>query len=145
MKFIKKKIFVVFMLCLMLCMTFSIPVLAATNTFSKSIRLSTTGKTCFSFGSITGKNNSVTQVKVYLNAASGTDPFDIYIESPSGTVVSLTPSPKSGTYYIKSFNGENPKGTWCAWIKRRGETSNPDQIYPLTISATVGVSVEYDQ
>lgn len=59
-------------------------------------------------------------------------------------MVTLTSPTKSGTYYIKSFNGENPKGTWCAWIERRGETSNPDQMYPLTISATVGVSVEYD-
>lgn len=79
MKFIKKKILVVFMACLMLCMTFSIPVLAATNTFSKSIRLSTTGKTCFSFGSISGENILITQVKIYLNVASGTDAFDIYI------------------------------------------------------------------
>lgn len=124
-------------------MTFSIPVLAATNSFSKSIRLSTTEKTCFSFGSM-GENALVTQVKVYLNAASGTDPFDVYIESPSGTVVTLTPSTKSGTYLINNFNGENPKGTWCAWIESRDETSNPNQMYPMTTSVTIGVSVEYD-
>lgn len=143
MKLIKKKIFVVFVTCLMLCTTFSIPVLAATNTFSKSIRLSTTGKTCFSLGSMS-ENTVVTQVKVYLNVASGTDPFDFYIESPSGTVVTFQPSTKSGTYYINSFNGENPKGTWCAWIERRDETSNPNQMYSMTITATIGVSVEYN-
>lgn len=144
MKIVKMRIIKTFVVCLMTILMFSIPVLAATNTFSKSIRLSTTGKTCFSFGSFSGENTLITQVKIYLNVASGTDAFDICIESPSGTVVTLTPLLKSGTYYINSFNGENPKGTWCAWIERRGEASNPNQMYPLTISATIGVSVEHN-
>lgn len=91
-----------------------------------------------------GENALVTQVKVYLNVASGTDPFDIYIESPSGTVITLTPSTKSGTCLINSFNGENPNGTWCAWIERRNETSNTNQMYPITTSVKIEVSVEYD-
>lgn len=146
MKIVKKRIIKTFVVSLMTILMFSMPVLAATNTFSKSIRLSTTEKTNFSYGSITGKNTLITQVKVYLNVVNGSEPnaFDLYIESPSGTVVTLPPSTKSVTYYINSFNGENPKGTWCAWIERRDETSNPNQMFPMTISATIGVSVEHN-
>lgn len=32
-----------------------------------------------SSGSVLGTNPKITQVKVYLNVASGTDPFDLYI------------------------------------------------------------------
>ena len=144
MKKIKKKLLSIIIACFITCLLFSIPVLAASSSLSKSIRLSTTGKTYFSSGSYIGENVVVTQVKVYLNVASGTDPFDFYIESPSGTVVTFQPSTKSGTYNINSFNGENPKGTWCAWIERRDETSNPNQMNPITITATIGVSVEYN-
>ena len=146
MKSVKRRIFTFILACFTTCIMFSMPVLAASSSVSKSIRLSTTGKTCFSFGSILGKNTLITQVKVSLNAVSGTEPnaFDLYIESPSGTVITLPSSTKSVTYCINSFNGENPKGAWWAWIERRDETSNPNQMYPMTTSVTIGVSVEYD-
>ncbi|MBD5466500.1 MAG: hypothetical protein HDR22_11965 [Lachnospiraceae bacterium] len=140
MKLIKKKILVVLIACLMLGMTFSIPVLAATNSVSKSIRLTTYKKTSFSSGSLAGDDIQVTQVKIYINSFIEPEgSFGVYIESPSGTVAELIPSTKPGTYYINSFNGENPKGMWYAWI----ETKETASIENITVNATMTVTYSY--
>ena len=139
MKLIKKKSFIMFVVLLMSVLMFSIPVLAAANTFSKHIRLSTIKKTCFSLGSVTGENIQIAQVKVFVNISSGTEPFTIYLESPEGTVVSFIPT-KSGTYSTTNFNGESPKGTWCAWIERMDGNSIQSE---LIVNATIGVGYSY--
>lgn len=90
------------------------------------------------------KNFKITQVKVYLNVASGTDPFDLYIESPEGTVARLTPSTKSRTYYVTDFVCENPKGDWYLQIENLGKTYDPNKLYPAsTVTATITVTYSY--
>ena len=95
-------------------------------------------------GSVLGTNPKITQVKVYLNVASGTDPFDLYIESPEGTVARLTPSTKSRTYYVTDFVCENPKGDWYLQIENLGKTYDPNKLYPAsTVTATITVTYSY--
>ena len=97
-----------------------------------------------SSGSVLGTNPKITQVKVYLNVASGTDPFDLYIESPEGTVARLTPSTKSRTYYVTDFVCENPKGDWYLQIENLGKTYDPNKLYPAsTVTATITVTYSY--
>ena len=105
-------------LCVSLCIMFSKPVLAASSSISKTIRLTTYNKTKLSFGSLTGTDIQITQVKIYINRSSGTEgSFVICLESPSGTIIKLKPSSGSVIYSTSNFNGENPKGTWYAWIE----------------------------
>lgn len=112
MKSVKRRIFTSVLACLMACIMFSMPVLAASSNFSKTIRLTTNNKTSFSLGSFAGKDTQITQVKIGITMASGMDGFfPVYLESPSGTVIKLMPKSNSIIYYITSFNGENPKGT----------------------------------
>lgn len=76
----------------------------------------------------------------YINRASGTEgSFVICLESPSGTVIKLKPSTGSVTYSTSSFNGENPKGTWYAWI----EMDETASIQNVTVSASVTVTYSY--
>ena len=95
---IKKRALTSIAVCFMACLMFSMPVLAASNSFSKTtVKLNAIDGGVsqiakVSSGSVLGTNPKITQVKVYLNVASGTDPFDLYIESPEGTVARLTPS-----------------------------------------------------
>ena len=143
MKLIKKKILVILVVCFMLGISFSAPVLAATNTISKAIRLNTNGKTNFSLGSSVSTNSQVAQVKVSINISNGSaaPSYTVYIESPKGTMASFIPSTGSKTYIINSFDGENPKGTWSAWIEKTGEDSSPDPNY-LLVTITVGITIE---
>lgn len=150
MKVVRKKVLTTIMACFMACLMFSMPVLAATNSFSKTtVKLNAIdgGVSKISkvtSGSVLGTSPKITQVKVYLNVASGTDPFDLYIESPSGKAAKLTPSTKSGTYYVTDFNGENPKGEWYVHIENLGITYDPIKIYPVsTVTATLTVTYSY--
>ena len=140
---IKKRALTSIAVCFMACLMFSMPVLAASNSFSKTtVKLSQIAKV--SSGSVLGTNPKITQVKVYLNVASGTDPFDLYIESPEGTVARLTPSTKSRTYYVTDFVCENPKGDWYLQIENLGKTYDPNKLYPAsTVTATITVTYSY--
>lgn len=150
MKVVRKKVLTTIMACFMACLMFSMPVLAATNSFSKTtVKLNAidggvSNISKVSSGSVSGTSPKITQVKVYLNVARGTDPFDLYIESPSGKAAKLTPSTKSGTYYVTDFNGENPKGEWYVHIENLGITYDPIKIYPVsTVTATLTVTYSY--
>lgn len=150
MNIIKKRALTSIAVCFMACLMFSMPVLAASNSFSKTtVKLNAIDGGVsqiakVSSGSVLGTNPKITQVKVYLNVASGTDPFDLYIESPEGTVARLTPSTKSGTYYVTDFVGENPKGDWYLQIENLGKTYDPNKQYPAsTVTATITVTYSY--
>lgn len=90
MKVVRKKVLTTIMACFMACLMFSMPVLAATNSFSKTtVKLNAidggvSNISKVSSGSVLGTSPKITQVKVYLNVASGTDPFDLYIEVQAG-------------------------------------------------------------
>ena len=81
---IKKRALTSIAVCFMACLMFSM-VLAASNSFSKTtVKLNAIDGGVsqiakVSSGSVLGTNPKITQVKVYLNVASGTDPFDLYI------------------------------------------------------------------
>lgn len=147
---IKKRALTSIAVCFMACLMFSMPVLAASNSFSKTtVKLNAIDGGVsqiakVSSGSVLGTNPKITQVKVYLNVASGTDPFDLYIESPEGTVARLTPSTKSRTYYVTDFVCENPKGDWYLQIENLGKTYDPNKLYPASaVTATITVTYSY--
>ncbi|MBD5466499.1 MAG: hypothetical protein HDR22_11960 [Lachnospiraceae bacterium] len=150
MKTMKKKVFTTVLACFMACLMFSMPVLASSNYFTKSTAKlnamdgNVSAIKSFTSGSVSGTNPKITQVKVYLNVASGTDPFTFYLKSPEGTVAELYPSTKSGTYYITDFNGENPSGTWYVQIENQGITYDPNKLYPAsTVTPSVTVTYSY--
>lgn len=126
MKRVTKRVFTAVMACMMACLMFVTPVLAATNNFSKTtVKLNAisggTSKTSnVTSGSVSGSNPSITKVELYCNVASGTDPYTIYVKSPSGTTKSISGPTKSGTITITGFEGENPSGTWSIWIQNNG-------------------------
>ena len=101
-------------------------VFAASSFFSKSttkLNAYSGGKSyesSFSSGSITD-GAKVTSVKIAYNVASGTDPYKVYLVSPSGTVYSASgPTSSTTVSNINVFNGEDPKGTWKAYIINSG-------------------------
>lgn len=73
---IKKRALTSIAVCFMACLMFSIPVLAASNSFSKTtVKLNAIDGGVsqiakVSSGSVLGTNPKITQVKVYLNVAS---------------------------------------------------------------------------
>jgi len=82
-------------------------------------------------------------VELYCNVASGTDPYTIYVKSPSGTTKSISGPTKSGTITITGFEGENPSGTWSIWIQNNGVSYNGN-IYPVsTVTITLKVAYSY--
>lgn len=95
MKRLTKKVFTTVMACLMACLMFVTPVLAATNCFSKTttklnaINGGTSRYCSITSGSVSGNNPSITKLELYCNAASGTDPYTIYVKSPDGTIISF--------------------------------------------------------
>jgi subtilisin-like proprotein convertase family protein len=94
-------------------------------------------------GSVSGSNPSITKVELYCNVASGTDPYTIYVKSPSGTTKSISGPTKSGTITITGFEGENPSGTWSIWIQNNGVSYNGN-IYPVsTVTITLKVAYSY--
>lgn len=77
-------------------------------------------------------NNAITNVKIYLNVSSGSDPFKFYLTSPSGTTYSFQSSTTSNTYYTNAFNGEIPNGTWTVRVENLNITYDPTRLYPTT-------------
>lgn len=141
MKSVKRRIFTSILACFMACIMFSMPVLAAGST-SKSLGKmnALNGMTAVKSFSVTS-TGTITNVKIYLNVSSGSDPFNIYLVSPEGTEYALTPSTKSGTYNTTAFNGESPKGTWYFYVENLNITYNPNQLYPTTtVTPTVTIS-----
>ncbi len=147
MKRLTKRVFTAVMACLMACLMFVTPVLAATNSFSKStvklnaINGGTSSHCSITSGSVSGSNPSITKLEVCCNVVSGTDPYTIYVESPSGTIISISGPTSSGCITITGFEGENPSGTWTMWIQNDGGSYNGN-IYP-TSTATLTLKVYY--
>lgn len=138
MKLVKRRIFTSILVCFMACIMFYMPVFAASFSVSKNIRLTTYKKTSFSFGSIAGGDIQITQVEISTRMSSGSarPPF-VCLESPSGTVIKFGLSAtNSVTYSTNGFNGENPKGTWYAWI----ETDETVSIQNVTVNVKVTYS-----
>lgn len=132
MNIIKKRALTSIAVCFMACLMFSMPVLAASNSFSKTtVKLNAIDGGVsqiakVSSGSVLGTNPKITQVKVYLNVAR------------------LTPSTKSRTYYVTDFVCENPKGDWYLQIENLGKTYDPNKLYPAsTVTATITVTYSY--
>lgn len=149
MKRVTKRAFTAVMACMMACLMFVTPVFAATNYFSKTtVKLNAIsgGESRYSqvtSGSVSGSERSITKVELYCNVSSGTDPYTIYVESPSGTVKSISGPSKSGTITLTGFNGEDPSGTWTIWIKNNGVSYNGN-IYPVsTVTITLKVYYSY--
>ena len=149
MKRVTKRAFTAVMACMMACLMFVTPVFAATNYFSKTtVKLNAIsgGESRYSqvtSGSVSGSERSIAKVELYCNVSSGTDPYTIYVESPSGTVKSITGPSKSGTITLTGFNGEDPSGTWTIWIKNNGISYNGN-IYPAsTVTITLKVYYNY--
>lgn len=147
MKRVTKRVFTAVMACMMACLMFVTPVFAATNYFSKTtVKLNAIsgGESRYSqvtSGSVSGSERSITKVDLYCNVSRGTDPYTIYVESPSGTVKSISGPTKSGTITLTGFNGEDPSGTWTIWIKNNGISYNGN-IYP-TSTVTITLKVYY--
>lgn len=137
-----KRIFTSVLVCLMVCMMFSIPVLAANTSKTLPKMNAINGMTAVQKFTVTS-SGEITQVKIYLNVASGSDPFKIYLVSPSGTQYEETPSTKNGTYYTTVFNGEDAKGTWYFYVENLNITYNPVQIYPAsTVTPTITITTK---
>lgn len=136
MKSVKRRIFTSVLACFMACIMFSMPIFAASSSVSKNIRL-TTNKTPFSLGSLAGENIQITQVGIYTRMSIGSErlPY-VCLESPSGTVIKFGSLTGSATYSTNGFNGENPKGTWYAWI----ETDETALIQNMTVNVKVTYS-----
>ena len=144
-----KKSFTAVIACMMACMMFVTPVFAATTTYSRqTVKLNamsggTSRESKVSSGSVLGNDSSITKVELYCNVSRGTDPYTIYVESPSGTTQSVSGPSKSGTIVVSGFEGENPYGTWTIWIKNSGITTNGN-MYPVsTVTITLKVTYSY--
>lgn len=147
MKRLTKRVFTAVMACLISCLMFATPVLAATNCFSKTtVKLNAINGGTSRYGSITsgsvsGSSPSITKLELYCNVASGTDPYTIYVESPDGTIISIPGPTRSGSITIPVFEGENPSGTWTIWIQNDGVSYNGN-IYPAS-TATFTLKICY--
>ncbi len=148
MKAMTKRTLTAIMACIMVCMMFSMQVFAASSFFSKSttkLNAYSGGKSnesTFSSGSVPD-GASITSVKIAYNVKSGTDPYTVYLISPKGTVYSAS-GPLSSTTVsnINAFNGEDPEGTWKAYIINSGYTTHGN-IYPVS-TVTLSVTVYYE-
>lgn len=149
MKRVTKRAFTAVIACMMACLMFVTPVFAATNYFSKTtVKLNalnggTSRESSVTSGSVSGDNPSITNVELYCNVASGTDPYVIYVKSPKGTVATITGPSRSGTVTTSAFNGENPSGTWKVWIQNLGVSYNGNLIPASTVTVTLKVYYSY--
>lgn len=149
MKAMTKRTLTAVMACIMVCTMFSMQVFAASSFFSKSttklnaISGGKSNESTFTSGSIPD-GAKVTSVKIAYNVASGTDPYTAYLISPRGTVYSVSgPTSSKTVSNINVFNGENPDGTWKAYIINSGYTTH-GSIYPAsTVTMSVTVNYEY--
>ncbi len=149
MKRVKKRTFTAVIACMMACLMFVTPVFAATNNFSKTtvklnaINGGNSRESSVTSGSVLGDNPAITKVELYCNVSTGTDPYTIYVKSPSGTTNSMTGPTKSGNIIMTGFEEENPSGTWTIWIRNSGISYNGN-IYPAsTVTVTLKVSYSY--
>ena len=149
MKTMTKRTLTAVMACIMVCMMFSMQVFAASSYFSKSstkLNAFSGGKSnesTFTSGSVP-EGASITSVKIAYRVSSGTDPYRVYLVSPKGTVYSASgPTSSTTDYNIRAFNGEDPDGTWKAYIINSGYTTHGN-IYPVsTVTLSVTVNYEY--
>lgn len=147
MKQICRKIMSSVAVALIVCMMFSMTAFAATTlstsgSFGKMNAINGLSVTkCRTFYA-TETNHTITQVKLFLNVSSGSDPFEVTITSPMGTVYTFYPSTTSNTYTINVFNGEDLRGTWCITIKNLGYSYDPTHIYPAT-TVTPNLTIYY--
>ena len=143
MKLAKKRVFTSIIVCIMACVIISMPVLAASTSKTVAKMNALDGTTAVQKFTVTS-SGEITQVKIYLNVASGTDPFAFYLVSPSGTEYEIpSPSTKNGTYYTTVFNGEDAKGTWYCYLENLGITYDPIKIYPAsTVTPTFTITTK---
>ncbi len=148
MKAITKRTFIAFTACIMACMMFSIQVFAASSFFSKSTtRLNAynggkSNESTFSSGSVPD-DAKITGVRIHYTVSSGTDPYTVCLISPKNTKYVVSGPLSSTTVYdINAFNGENPEGTWTAYIVNAGYTTHGN-IYPVS-TVTLSVTVNYE-
>lgn len=149
MKTVSKKAFTAVIACMLACVMFVTPVFAATNYFSKTtVKLNaynggSSTKSTVSSGSVSGTDRSITSVSLYCNVSSGTDPYTLYVLSPSGKQYSVSGPTSSTTLTTTAFNGEDPNGTWTIWIVNSGYTTHGN-IYPVsTVTVTLKVYYSY--
>ena len=148
MKVVSKKVFTAVIACMMACVMFVTPVYAASNWFSgTTVKLNafnggSSTKSTVSSGSVSGENPSITSVSLYCNVSSGTDPYTLYVLSPSGKQYSVSGPNSSTTLTTSAFNGENPYGKWTIWIVNSGYTTHGN-VYPVS-TVTVTLKVYYD-
>lgn len=154
-----KKLLSILAIGALLTSTLSTPVYASEITLEKNTNKSITEISAYSysnyFSGITGKMNSVngnqsrifsissgsidktakvTNVTVNVTVSSGSDPFYILIESPSGQIVEKQVS-KSGEISISDFNNIAAYGTWKVSIISKG----------LVSTATARMKVNYSK
>lgn len=147
MKKATKRTFTAVIACMMACLMFVTPVFAASYTFSKTtVKLNALSggnsrESKVTSGSILVDDPSITKVELYCNVSSGTDPYTIYVKSPSNTVRSIAGPSRSGTVTISGFEGEDPSGTWTIWIKNNGISYNGN-LYPAS-TVTITLKVTY--
>lgn len=146
MKLFSKKFYAVIVACLMSCLMFATPVLAAGNYTRTTVKLNafnggSSTKSTVSSGSITGSNQSITKVELRCTVSSGSDPYTLYVKSPDGTIVSFSGPIPSNTITTTAFNGEDPSGSWTIWIENDGVSYNGN-IYPVS-TVTVRLQVYY--
>lgn len=149
MKRVTKRAFTTVIACMMVCLMFVTPVFAASSNFSKTtvklnaINGGTSRESKVTSGSVLGDNPSITNVDLWCNVASGTDPYVIYVKSPKGTVATISGPSKTGTVSTSAFNGENPSGTWTVWIQNLGVSYNGNIIPASTVTVTLKVAYSY--
>lgn len=150
MRSVKRRIFTTMLACFLACMMFAVPVMAATGSYSRTTTklnamsggISNTSKV--SSGSVLGTDQSISDVKLYLNVSSGSDAFVVYLKSPEGKQISMISGGTSGTYYFDDFDGEDPYGKWEIYIRNQGTCYHTPQTIPVsTVTATLTVSYDY--
>lgn len=77
-------------------------------------------KKTVSYGHFLGSEQSIKSVQLFVDDWSHSDPYTIFVQSPSGTVKSISGPSSSSTISIDGFVGEDPNGTWTVWIENSG-------------------------
>lgn len=145
MKIFSKRVYVVVVACLMSCIMFATPALAAGSFSKTTVKLNAysggiSTKSKVTSGTV-GDNQSITKVELRCTVSSGSDPYTLYVQSPEGSIESFAGPIPSDTIPTTTFNGEDPSGTWTIWIKNNGVSTNGN-IYPVS-TVTVTIKVHY--
>lgn len=152
------KKFFSFLLCMNLCITLAMPVLAAeilpkeaviekeeisvtssSNYYSKALpTLSSINGTASRVATFTtgfiSDGMQITSIILYIRVSTGCSPFMLYIQAPYGTIYSFNLT-KGGNITVDDFNGCDPSGIWKIWIETQGTAS--------TVNGTIKVSYSY--